>query len=115
MAAEPSRRWARVLRRHRVARLLVAGSALALTIPSAAVASTCAPAEPSRTSTIATPPPTPYFEEVTGSQVSVHGNYRPVIGSFTTAGLDDIFWYAADGTDRLWTPCPGCEAGPFTK
>jgi hypothetical protein len=61
-------------------------------------------------------PDIPYFTEVTGSAVAVSGTYTPVVGHFTDASFDDIIWYApGSGTDRQWTPCPGCESGQFTK
>jgi hypothetical protein len=56
-----------------------------------------------------------YFAEVTGPAVNVKGTYEPIVGSFTTSGLDDILWYSYRDTDSIWSPCQGCEAGPFTK
>ena len=57
-----------------------------------------------------------YFQDITGPDVAVKGDYIPVVGHFTDLVLDDILWYApGSGKESLWTPCPGCDKGPFTK
>jgi len=62
-------------------------------------------------------PDIPYFTEYTGEQVAPPTKYAdPLIGHFTDAVLDDILWYSPGSTkEQLWTPCPECESGPFTK
>jgi hypothetical protein len=60
--------------------------------------------------------PAPYFEERTDLSITVNGTFVPVVGNFTSTEHDDIIWYAEGAaTDYRWTPCVGCEAGPFTS
>lgn len=82
----------------------------ALIVPGGASA---APASPTRS---ATEPDLPYFTDTTGPSVAVKGDYATLVGHFTDLGLDDIFWYGyGSATESMWSPCPGCGTGPFTK
>ena len=55
------------------------------------------------------------FTTTTGPAMAVNGTYMPIVGRFTSLQLDDIIWYALDGTrtggpqrtDQRWSPCPG--------
>ncbi len=84
---------------------LVAATAL---LGSVAVSSTPASAEE---------PDLPYFTETTGPDVEAPSDRaNPVVGHFTDQVLDDIFWYTPGAAkEQLWTPCPECGGGPFTK
>jgi hypothetical protein len=59
----------------------------------------------------------PYFTEITGADVAPpNDRSTPIVGHFTDQVLDDLLWYEGGPTKEvLWTPCPGCEDGPFTK
>ncbi|WP_421120895.1 hypothetical protein ACE2AJ_06275 [Aquihabitans daechungensis] len=62
-------------------------------------------------------PDVPYFTEYTGAEVTPPDTGgSPVVGHFTDQVLDDILWYAPGAPkEHLWTPCPDCESGIFTK
>ncbi|MCU1369320.1 MAG: hypothetical protein JWO77_514 [Ilumatobacteraceae bacterium] len=61
-------------------------------------------------------PDVPYFAETRGAAVDAPDGAQPVVGHFTDQVLDDVLWYQqGTGKESLWTPCPGCESGPFTK
>ena len=84
------------------------------TILALAAAATLAALTPAPVS--AEEPDIPYFEDITGAEVAVKGDYNPVVGHFTDQVFDDILWYGfGSAKESLWTPCPGCEQGRFTK
>jgi hypothetical protein len=61
-------------------------------------------------------PEAPYFTKITGPEVTQTNDANPIVGNFTDLVLDDILWYSiGSGKETLWTPCPECESGPFTK
>ena len=95
---------------HRSKRL---GAVATLVAVTALVGLLAAPARPAG----AEEPDIPYFTETTGADVEPPNRLaNPVVGHFTDLVLDDIFWYAAGATkESIWTPCPDCESGPFTK
>ena len=64
----------------------------------------------------APPPDTPYFTEITGASIAPPNTGTPIVGHFTDQVMDDLLWYEPGPTkELLWTPCPGCDGGPFTK
>jgi hypothetical protein len=66
--------------------------------------------------------PAPYFTDTKDASVAVKGSYVPVVGRFSRPDMDDIIWYSTPAkwggpasTDFRWSPCQGCQSGPFTK
>jgi len=86
--------------------------AVAGLVAAAALAGSLALARPAG----AEEPDIPYFTETKSAAVAWPDNALPIVGHFTDQVFDDILWYRQGPTkETIWTPCPGCGTGPFTK